>query len=119
MCCGRDGYNDTYTREKEIAIIFIDMACGLAFGMGYVAYGLFFGILAGVVLLALEKLNLWDKKNKTKQRIKEKVASIFQSTTENRPATQNQNRVLPHFADVQTLTFWHVMLDVDRSPNNS
>lgn len=54
---------------KEIAIIFIDMACGLAFGMGYVAYGLFFGILAGVVLLALEKLNLWDKKNKTKQRI--------------------------------------------------
>ena len=45
---------------KEICIIFIAMAAGLAFGMGYLAYGAIFIMISGVVLLLLEKLKIWE-----------------------------------------------------------
>lgn len=47
---------------KEIAIIFISMAAGLAFGMGYIAYGIIFLIVAGVALMIFEKANIWENK---------------------------------------------------------
>jgi len=40
---------------KEIAAIFIAMAGGLAFGMGYLAYGALFLLFAGAILFACEK----------------------------------------------------------------
>ena len=45
---------------KEICTIFISMAAGLAFGMGYLAYGSIFIILAGVVLLILDFTPIWN-----------------------------------------------------------
>ena len=36
---------------KEIATIFVDMAMGLAFGMGYIAYGVLFGLIYGINLV--------------------------------------------------------------------
>ena len=47
---------------KEIAIIFISMAAGLAFGIGYLGYGVIFMIAAGLVLMLFEKINIWDTK---------------------------------------------------------
>ncbi len=47
---------------KEICIIFITMASGLAFGMGYVGYGLVFLIGSGAILLAFEITNVWKRK---------------------------------------------------------
>jgi len=40
---------------KEIAAIFIAMAAGLAFGMGYLAYGAIFLVICGLILLCYEK----------------------------------------------------------------
>ncbi len=54
---------------KEICIIFISMASGLAFGMGYLAYGAIFLIVCGVILLVLEFLHLFDKKYDAKEKI--------------------------------------------------
>ncbi|MBO5328055.1 MAG: DUF4956 domain-containing protein [Clostridia bacterium] len=47
---------------KEICIIFISMAGGLAFGMGYLAYASIFMIAAGAFLIAFEYIKFWDKK---------------------------------------------------------
>ncbi len=47
---------------KEICIIFISMAAGLAFGMGYLAYGALFIIIAGFALIIFLKLNIWEPK---------------------------------------------------------
>lgn len=47
---------------KEICVIFISMASGLAFGMGYVAYGAIFIILSGVIIVLMESLKVWEKK---------------------------------------------------------
>lgn len=46
---------------KEICIIFISMASGLAFGMGYLAYGAIFILACGIILLILELLHLFEK----------------------------------------------------------
>ena len=54
---------------KEIATIFVDMAMGLAFGMGYIAYGVLFGLIVGVVLIIFARTNLWDKSSKTYEKI--------------------------------------------------
>lgn len=54
---------------KEICIIFISMAAGLAFGMGYIAYGVIFMLIAGIALIVLEKLNIWDKQVDCKEKI--------------------------------------------------
>lgn len=53
---------------KEILIIFIAMAAGLAFGTGYLAYGAIFIICAGAILFGLNYTKIWEKKtdNKTK-----------------------------------------------------
>lgn len=40
---------------REIAIIFIAMAAGLAFGMGYIAYGVIFLFVCGAVLWIFKK----------------------------------------------------------------
>lgn len=47
---------------KEICIIFITMASGLAFGMGYVGYGIIFLIGSGAILLVFEIFKLWNRK---------------------------------------------------------
>ena len=47
---------------KEICIIFISMAAGLAFGMGYLAYGAIFIICAGVFLIAFQSFKIWERK---------------------------------------------------------
>lgn len=47
---------------KEICIIFIAMAAGLAYGMGYLAYGSIFLIFAGAILMALSVLKIWEPK---------------------------------------------------------
>jgi len=54
---------------KEIVTIFISMAMGLAFGMGYVAYGVLFGIIVGALLMIFAKTNLWDKSSKTYEKV--------------------------------------------------
>lgn len=51
---------------KEIAVIFIGMAAGLAFGTGY---GAIFIILSGVLLLAFEKLAVKFKKHAKTEKI--------------------------------------------------
>ena len=48
---------------KEILIIFITMAAGLAFGTGYLAYGAIFLVLAGIILLVLNLTKIWEKKS--------------------------------------------------------
>ena len=48
---------------KEILIIFIAMAAGLAFGTGYLAYGAIFLVLAGIILLVLNLTKIWEKKS--------------------------------------------------------
>ena len=57
---------------KEICIIFVSMAAGLAFGMGYLAYGVIFIIVSGLVLMLFELINIWE----TKIDIKEKIIRI-------------------------------------------
>lgn len=47
---------------KEICIIFISMAAGLAFGMGYLAYGAIFMIIAGIALIVFERINIFETK---------------------------------------------------------
>lgn len=41
---------------REIAVIFISMTAGLAFGSGYLAYGAIFLLASGVLLFASEKI---------------------------------------------------------------
>ncbi len=47
---------------KEICIIFISMAAGLTFGMGYLAYGGIFLIASGGILMLFESFKLWERK---------------------------------------------------------
>lgn len=47
---------------REICVIFIAMASGLAFGMGYLAYAVIFLIVSGAVLLAFQYVNVWERK---------------------------------------------------------
>lgn len=53
---------------KEICIIFISMAAGLAFGMGYLAYGAIFMIAAGAVLMFCETFKIWERKPVLKEK---------------------------------------------------
>lgn len=55
---------------KEICTIFIAVASGLAFGTGYIAYGILFAIILGAVLAVLEFLPIWDRTNsKTEKKL--------------------------------------------------
>ena len=53
---------------KEICIIFISMAAGLAFGMGYLAYGALFLAGSGILLIAFEALGFWNRKPAQKEK---------------------------------------------------
>ncbi|MBQ8882700.1 MAG: DUF4956 domain-containing protein [Clostridia bacterium] len=53
---------------KEICIIFISMASGLAFGTGYLAFGVIFALGAGVVLMVLEAFRVWEKRPEIKDK---------------------------------------------------
>lgn len=48
---------------KEICSIFIAMAGGLAFGMGYLFYAVTFIIVAGLLLLLFNSIKIWDHKD--------------------------------------------------------
>ena len=54
---------------KEICIIFIAMASGIAFGLGYLAYGFIFIVCSGAVMILLEALKVWDKKSCPKDKL--------------------------------------------------
>ncbi len=47
---------------KQICVIFILMASGLTFGMGYITYGILFLIICGLMILIMEKTNIWKQK---------------------------------------------------------
>ena len=57
---------------REITIVFIAMAAGLAFGTGYLAYGAIFLLASGVLLLAFSKMT--EKASAAKNR--EKIIKI-------------------------------------------
>ncbi len=48
---------------KEIVTIFIAMAGGLAFGMGFLAYGSIFILIAGAALLLFGNIRIWERKS--------------------------------------------------------
>ena len=54
---------------REIAAIFMAMAAGLAFGMGYIAYGAIFLLVCGVLLFAFGKFTAKAKEAKTLEKI--------------------------------------------------
>mgnify|MGYP004660879993 CR=1 FL=1 len=54
---------------REIAVIFMAMAAGLAFGMGYIAYGAIFLLVCGVLLFAFGKFATKAKEVKILEKI--------------------------------------------------
>ena len=54
---------------REICIIFIAMASGLAFGIGYIAYGVLFSLILGIMLMLFQKLPIWNKNASQKEKI--------------------------------------------------
>ena len=54
---------------KEICIIFVSMATGLAFGIGYVAYASIFAFLCGALLMLAGYLNVWEPRVSDKDRV--------------------------------------------------
>ena len=54
---------------REICIIFIAMASGLAFGIGYLAYGVLFALIIGSMLMIFQRLPIWDKNSSSKEKI--------------------------------------------------
>lgn len=62
-------FRSTPGKAREICIIFIDMAIGLALGMGYIMYGAIFALVCGGVLMLLNKVNIWERKTNEKDRI--------------------------------------------------
>jgi len=56
---------------KEICSIFIAMAGGLAFGMGYLAYGVIFVIVSGALLMLFSSVRIWEHRiNATEKLLK-------------------------------------------------
>ena len=53
---------------KEICIIFAAMTAGLAFGMGYIAYGAIFILAAGGAIAAFSATKIWEKKSSPKEK---------------------------------------------------
>lgn len=54
---------------KEICVIFISMAAGLAFGMGCIAYGVIFIIIAGLALMFFDSIRIWEKRVDVKEKL--------------------------------------------------
>ena len=52
---------------REIAMIFIALAAGLATGMGYVAFGLLFTVIMALLCVIYAKVGLGEKKNRGKR----------------------------------------------------
>ena len=55
---------------REILVIFISMATGLALGVGYIAYASIFAIVAGISLILFGKIKIWDKKTASENYLK-------------------------------------------------
>lgn len=53
---------------KEIVAIFIAMCSGLLIGMGYIAYGVIFTVVMAVILLVLNIVKIWNRKQAPKER---------------------------------------------------
>ena len=53
---------------KEICIIFAAMTAGLAFGMGYLAYGAIFTLVSGSAIAAFSATKIWEKKSVPKDK---------------------------------------------------
>lgn len=53
---------------KEICTIFVSMTSGLAFGMGYLAYGVLFLLVMGAIMLVLSITKIWERKPDQKQK---------------------------------------------------
>lgn len=53
----------------ELVSIFIAMAAGVAFGMGYVAYGVVILLVFGLVYLLLSSLKVFTHKNQTEEKL--------------------------------------------------
>ena len=53
---------------EEIGTLFITVASGLAFGMGFIAYGIIFAILMAGVYLLLSSFNLFNLKTTTSEK---------------------------------------------------
>lgn len=53
---------------KEICIIFIAMASGLALGMGYIAYAVIFILIAGSALIIFSSTKIWERKPNLKEK---------------------------------------------------
>lgn len=56
-------------KAQEIVLIFVAMATGLAFGLGYVVYGVIFGLVAVIFMLILTKLHVFEKKIDNSQKL--------------------------------------------------
>ncbi len=54
--------------SEEIGIVFVTMTSGLAFGMGYIAYGVLILLIMGFFFFVFESLNVWKHKNTTRQK---------------------------------------------------
>lgn len=48
--------------SEEIGSIFISVACGIAFGMGYIAYGVMFAVLLALIYIGLTYLPIFTHK---------------------------------------------------------
>ena len=59
-------FRSTPGTAKEICVIFLDMAIGLALGMGYVGYAVIFAIVASLALLGLSYINIFRIKENEK-----------------------------------------------------
>ena len=55
---------------REIAVIFISMAIGLALGVGYVAYAIIFGIILGLVIILASRFKVFEKKSGPEKSLK-------------------------------------------------
>lgn len=53
---------------KEIVAIFIAMCSGLLVGMGYIAFAVIFTVVMAVVLLVLNILKIWNRKQTSKEK---------------------------------------------------
>lgn len=54
---------------KEICSIFIAMAGGLAFGMGYIAYGAIFIIISGGLLMLFSSVRIWEHNEASREKL--------------------------------------------------
>ena len=62
-------YRSAQGTSEEIGAIFISVASGLAFGMGYLAYGVLFSIIIAVIYLGLTYLPIFEHKDKNLYKI--------------------------------------------------